>query len=113
MLNYPLDVAFNCFDTFISKHVPLTFVEDSSVHTYAHRSHSVYFSTKLVCILIPPTGCRRTSCINQLFRLLVLYHDQPLCLFLDQNNLPHFRFSSQWVRDPRGCCASFSQRLER
>jgi hypothetical protein len=45
-----------------------------------------------------------------LFRLLVLYHDQPLCLFLDQNNLPHFRFSSQWVRDPsaRGCCASFS-----
>jgi hypothetical protein len=35
MLKYPLDVAFNCFDTFISKHAPLTFVEDPSVHTYA------------------------------------------------------------------------------
>lgn len=109
MLNYPLDVAFNCFDTFISKHVPLTFVEDSSVHTYA--ATLFFFSQSIVCILsLPPTAYRRTSCINQLFRLLVLYHDQPLCLFLDQNNLPHFRFSSQWVRDPsaRGCCASFS-----
>ncbi len=98
LMNFPEGVVFNCFNTFISKYLPTLFVEDGAVHSYPFTLHT------LLSVLQNLDKISLThaiySCINQLFRLLVQYHDQQLCSHLDRLHLSDFQFISSWVRHP-------------